>query len=122
MRAVRWRRRRLRWRPTRCAISTITYRRVSPHEIQPGEAPTIDGDPSEAVWQKAQAIDEFYQVDPKPGEPASDSNLLPGKVGQADLFYARSMSNKKGDEDTYSVNLNYPNEPYGGDMHFRQIG
>jgi len=43
--------------------------------IEPGEAPTIDGDPSEAVWQKAVVIDEFYQVDPRPGEPASETTV-----------------------------------------------
>src|SRR5262245_41396713 len=41
--------------------------------IDPAEAPTIDGDPSEAVWQKAELIDEFYQVDPRPGEAASET-------------------------------------------------
>jgi len=51
-----------------------------------------------------------------------NSNLLPGKVGEADLYYARSMSNKKGDDDTFGLTLNYPNEPYGGDFHFKQIG
>jgi hypothetical protein len=51
-----------------------------------------------------------------------DSNILPGKAGQADVFYARSMSNTKGDDDTYGVSLNFPNEPYGGEVHFKQIG
>ena len=51
-----------------------------------------------------------------------DSNFFPGKVAQADLFYARSMSNKKGDDDTLGVSIAYPNEPYGAEAHFKQIG
>src|SRR4029078_5559290 len=33
-------------------------------KIEAGEAPNIDGDPSDAVWAKARPIDEFYSVDP----------------------------------------------------------
>lgn len=43
--------------------------------IDPSEAPTIDGDPNEAVWQKAEGIEEFYQVDPRPGQPASERTV-----------------------------------------------
>src|SRR3982074_1273914 len=43
--------------------------------IDAGEAPTIDGDLSDPVWAKAQVIDEFYQVDPNPGEPASQRTI-----------------------------------------------
>ena len=39
--------------------------------IEPGEAPKIDGDLSDPAWAKAQIIDEFYQVDPDAGQPAS---------------------------------------------------
>ena len=39
--------------------------------IQADEAPAIDGDLSDPAWAKAQIIDEFYQVDPNAGKPAS---------------------------------------------------
>jgi hypothetical protein len=40
--------------------------------IEPTEAPVIDGDLSDPIWQKAQAITEFYQTDPDAGQPASE--------------------------------------------------
>lgn len=49
------------WRPS----STAT-------RITPAEAPKIDGDPSDPVWQRAQKIDEFYQLEPDTGRPGSE--------------------------------------------------
>src|SRR5215813_7469479 len=40
--------------------------------IDAAEAPTIDGDLSDPVWQKAQAITEFYQVEPNEGQAPSE--------------------------------------------------
>src|SRR6185503_6131893 len=40
-----------------------------------------------------------------------NSNLLPGKVGQADFYYQRSFSDARGDDDVWGLTLNYPNEP-----------
>ncbi len=71
-----------------------------------------NGDPSGVSRNTVAGLDFQYL----------NSNLLPGKTAQADFFYARSMSNKKGDDDTFGVSLNYPNEPYGGEAHFKQIG
>ena len=71
-----------------------------------------NGDPSGTSTNTVAGVDFQYL----------NSNLFPGKVGQADLFYARSMSNTKGDDDTYGVTLGFPNEPYGGNFHFKQIG
>jgi hypothetical protein len=51
-----------------------------------------------------------------------DSNILPGKVGQADFYYQRSFSDAKGDDDVWGGSLNYPNEPWGGIINFKQIG
>jgi hypothetical protein len=34
------------------------------------EAPTIDGDLSDPAWAKAEIISEFYQVDPRVGQPS----------------------------------------------------
>jgi len=40
--------------------------------IEPAQAPVIDGDLSDPIWQKAEAITEFYQTDPNEGQPASE--------------------------------------------------
>jgi len=51
-----------------------------------------------------------------------NSNFTPGKVLGTDFYYERSFSNTKGDDDAFGVTLNYPNEPWGGDFHFKQLG
>ena len=51
-----------------------------------------------------------------------DSNFRPGVVAQADFYYQRSFSSTKGDDDSYGAALNFPNEPWGGDAYFKQIG
>ena len=38
-----------------------------------------------------------------------------------DVFYQRSFSTQ-GDDDALGLTLNYPNEPWGGDFHFKQLG
>lgn len=58
-------------------IDFSTYRPNAPAtRISESEAPKIDGDVSDAVWQKAPAIDNFYQVEPKTGEPASERTIV----------------------------------------------
>src|SRR5882762_9127284 len=54
--------------------------------IDAAEAPTIDGDLSDPVWQKAQAIDEFYQLDPDPGQPATERTVLRFLYDRDNLF------------------------------------
>ena len=44
--------------------------------IEAAEAPVIDGDLSDAVWAKAQVIDEFYQIEPDTGQPGSERTEL----------------------------------------------
>jgi hypothetical protein len=44
--------------------------------IEPGEAPTVDGDLSDPIWQRAEAITEFYQTDPDEGQSASERTDL----------------------------------------------
>lgn len=44
--------------------------------ISASEAPTIDGDVSDEAWQKAEAIDEFYQLDPDTGQPGSELTVV----------------------------------------------
>jgi Carbohydrate family 9 binding domain-like len=51
-----------------------------------------------------------------------DSNILPGKILQSDFFYQRSFSDTKGDDDSFGVAINYPNEPWGLDTRFKQVG
>jgi hypothetical protein len=51
-----------------------------------------------------------------------DSNFRPGKILQSDFFYQRSFSDTKGDDDSFGVALNYPNEPWGLDTRFKQVG
>src|SRR4029078_4558866 len=43
-------------------------------------------------------------------------------VATADLFYQRSFSNTKGDDDSFGATLYYPNEPWRADLHSKQIG
>ena len=40
--------------------------------IETSEARTIDGDVSDAVWARAEVIDEFYQLEPDTGQPVSE--------------------------------------------------
>ena len=51
-----------------------------------------------------------------------NSNILPGKVGQADVYYQRSFSDVEGDDEVYGLSLNYPNEPWGFNANMKHIG
>jgi hypothetical protein len=51
-----------------------------------------------------------------------NSNLVPGKVLEADAYYQRSFSDTKGDDDAFGTALYFPNEPWGGDFYFKQLG
>ena len=51
-----------------------------------------------------------------------NSNFVPGQVLSADVFYERSFSNTVGDDDTFGLVLNLPNEPWRVDAHFKQVG
>ena len=51
-----------------------------------------------------------------------NSNLVPGKVLEADAYYQRSFSSTKGDDDAFGAALYLPNEPWGGDAYFKQLG
>src|SRR5258708_10462875 len=54
-----------------------TYRPSLPAtRIAESEAPTIDGDISDAIWQKAPALDEFYQLEPREGAPAHERTVV----------------------------------------------
>lgn len=71
-----------------------------------------NGDPTGETDNTVAGVDFQYR----------NSNFLGGKIFQADFFYDRSFSSTLGDDDTFGVSLNYPNEPFGGDLAFKQIG
>jgi len=45
-----------------------------------------------------------------------------GNTFQADAYYERSFSNKVGQDDSYGVGLNFPNEPWSGEFYFKTVG
>lgn len=49
---------------------------VQATRIETNQAPTIDGDVSDAIWAKAPLIDEFYQLEPKEGAPATEKTVV----------------------------------------------
>ena len=51
-----------------------------------------------------------------------DTHFMGNKIVSADAFYDRSFSSKVGDDDSVALALGYPNEPWGGDFVFKQIG
>jgi Carbohydrate family 9 binding domain-like/Domain of unknown function (DUF5916) len=51
-----------------------------------------------------------------------NSTLFGNKVLQADMSYMRTFSSAAGNDDSSAVSLNFPNEPWSGDVLFKQIG
>jgi hypothetical protein len=51
-----------------------------------------------------------------------DSNFLGNQVLQTDYYYERSFSDTFGDDDSYGISLILPNEPWGGRLHFKEVG
>jgi hypothetical protein len=51
-----------------------------------------------------------------------DSDFFPGKILQSDVYYQRSFSDTKGDDDSWGVAVTYPNEPFFTEAHFKQVG
>jgi hypothetical protein len=51
-----------------------------------------------------------------------NSNVFGDKVLQADTYYMKSFSNTAGDDDSAAFSLNFPNEPWSGDLLIKQIG
>ena len=66
-----------------------TYRpSVVATRIATGEAPNIDGDISDPVWQKAPAIDQFYQLEPKEGQPGSERTVVHVLYDDDNLYFS----------------------------------
>jgi hypothetical protein len=51
-----------------------------------------------------------------------DSHFLGNRIVTADAFYDRSFSSALGDDSSSALALGFPNEPWGGDFVFKQIG
>ena len=51
-----------------------------------------------------------------------DEYWLGDQMLQTDVYYERSFSNAKGDDDSYGVAVNLPNEPFGGNFLVKRIG
>jgi hypothetical protein len=45
-----------------------------------------------------------------------------GYIFQADAYYERSFSNRAGEDDSYGLGLNFPNEPWSGEFYFKTVG
>ena len=71
-----------------------------------------NGDPTGLTRNSVAGVDFQYL----------DSRFLGRYILQADGFYQRSFSNKAGDDDSAALSLDFPNEPWGGDFIFKQIG
>jgi len=51
-----------------------------------------------------------------------NSDFIDGKIFQADTYYLRSHSSTKGNDDAAALALNFPNDPWSGDLVFKQTG
>jgi hypothetical protein len=50
-----------------------------------------------------------------------NSDLFGDKTILADIFYQRSFSNMKGDDDSFGGSIAFPNEPWAGELAFKEI-
>jgi len=71
-----------------------------------------NGDPTGLTTNTVGGVDFQYR----------NSTLFGNKVLQADTLYMRSFSSAAGKDDSAAVSLNFPNEPWSGDVLFKQIG
>ena len=51
-----------------------------------------------------------------------NSNLFGDKTVLADVFYQRSFSDVLGDDDSFGAAIDFPNEPWAGQLGFKEIG
>ena len=71
-----------------------------------------NGDPTGASDNSLAGIDVQYR----------DSDFLGGDTLQVDSYYQRSFSNTRGDDASLGTALYFPNEPWGGELRFKQVG
>ncbi len=66
-----------------------TYRPVAQAtRIDASQAPVIDGDVTKPIWSKAKPIEEFYQLEPNEGAPASERTVLRILYDENNLYFA----------------------------------
>jgi len=92
-------------------LSVVRISRPVFNESQIGFIAT-NGDPTGVSDNSVVGVDYQYR----------NSNLWGGNVFQGDIFYERSFSNVSGDDNSFGTALNFPNEPWGGELGFKQIG
>jgi hypothetical protein len=64
-----------------------TWRPSAPAtRISSAEAPKIDADPNDPVWQKAPPIEEFYQLEPDTGRPGSERTVVRVLYDEKNLY------------------------------------
>ncbi len=56
--------------------------------IEPGDAPKLDGDLSDAVWARARPISDFYQLEPNERAPASERMTVRVLYDEHGLYFA----------------------------------
>ena len=66
-----------------------TYRPSLPGtRITAAQAPHIDGDISDPIWQKAPALDEFYQLEPHEGQPGDERTVVRVLYDENNLYFS----------------------------------
>jgi hypothetical protein len=66
-----------------------TYRpSTAATRIDAKDAPKVDGDLSDPVWQKAPVINEFYQLEPQEGRPASERTEVRVLYDADNIYFA----------------------------------
>ena len=71
-----------------------------------------NGDPTGLTRNTVAGVDFNYR----------DTETIPGKTVTADFYYERSFSNTFGDDESYGVAFNFPNEPWYGDLTYKVVG
>jgi hypothetical protein len=71
-----------------------------------------NGDPTGLSENTVAGVDFQYR----------NSNVFGDKIVQADVYYLKSFSSTEGDDDSAAFALNFPNEPWLGDLLIKQIG
>ncbi|MDZ4870141.1 MAG: carbohydrate binding family 9 domain-containing protein [Alphaproteobacteria bacterium] len=90
--------------PARGARDFSTYQPSAvATRIDGAQAPVIDGDVSDAVWQRAPAIDEFYQLEPKEGAPGSERTVVRVLYDENNLYFSLHAYDSEPDKVTASI-------------------
>ncbi len=71
-----------------------------------------NGDPTGETKNSVLGGDFQYQT----------TSFLGNKILTADASYQRSFSDSVGDDDAFTLALNFPNEPWGGNFAIKQVG